>query len=110
MTGNLAQGPNTGSSTATVSGTMAAAGSNRFCSYLSTATINGLISGTSVVLNLYGPDGLQIAQIGNLGSQNPSSLVLTSSPNGTSLSGTYMFPAISSACAEDQGTFQVTFP
>ena len=110
VTGNLAQGPNTGSSTAPLTGTIATPDSNHFCSYLSTATINGLISGTTVMLRLYGPDGSQIAQIGNLGSQNPSSLVLTATPNGTSLSGTYIFPAISSSCSQDSGTFQVTFP
>jgi hypothetical protein len=110
VTGSLNQGPNTGSSTAALSGTIAAGGAARFCSYLSTATITGLISGTTVSLNLYGPDGSQIAQIGEIGNPVAPPTTATVTPDGTSLSGTYLFPAISESCAEDQGTFELTFP
>jgi hypothetical protein len=110
VTGTLNQGPNTGSSTANLSGTIAAGGAAHFCSYLSTATITGLISGTTVSLNLYGPDGSQIAQIGEIGNPIAPSTIATVTPDGTSLSGTYLFPAISKSCAEDQGTFELTFP
>lgn len=106
VTGNLDQGANTGSSTATLTGAITATTGASLCSYLSSATITGLISGNAVVLDLYGPDGAQIAQFGNFGS-NPAVKV---TPEGTSISGTYVFPSISSSCPGDQGTFQLTFP
>jgi hypothetical protein len=111
VTGTLAQGPNTGSSTATLTGTIAASGAARFCSYLSTATITGIISGTAVSLNLFGPDGSLISQIGQIGQiGNPAASQATVTTDGTSLIGSYLFPTISTNCPEDQGTFQITFP
>lgn len=106
VTGNLDQGPNTGTSTATLTGAITASTSTNFCSYLSSATITGLISGNALLLDLYGPNGAQIAQFGNLG-MNPTVKV---TPEGTSISGTYVFPSISSSCQGDQGAFQLTFP
>lgn len=105
VTGTLDQGPNTGNSTATLSGTITATGLPHFCSYLTAADIRGLVSGTTVTLNLYGPDGSQIAQIGQIGT---SGAIVT--PDGKALRGSYSFPAISSSCTGDQGTFQLTFP
>jgi len=112
VVGTLTQGPNTGGSTANLTGNISVVGSPHFCSYLSTATITGLISGTSVSLNLFGPDGsliTQIGQIGQIGNPQVTSEV-TISENGAALSGPYTFPAISTGCNGDQGTFQVTFP
>lgn len=106
VTGNLDQGPNTGSSTATLTGAITASTSTNFCSYLSSASITGLISGNALLLDFYGPNGAQIAQLGNLGS-NPTVKVI---PEGTSISGTYVFPSVSSSCQGDQGAFQLTFP
>ena len=98
VTGTLTQGPNTGASTATLSGTMTATSTgSQFCSYLSTATINGVVSGETATLNLYGPNGELITAI-------PASV----SPDGSSLSGTYGFLGISSNCTGDGGTVTLT--
>jgi hypothetical protein len=127
VSGTLAQGPNTGASTATLSGNLAVTGPGSFCSYLSTATISGLISGTTVALNLYGPDGAEITQIGQVGQINNPSVVpspgvcgantpknsnpcLLVAQDATSLSGNYAFPFISSSCTGDVGTIQLTLP
>jgi hypothetical protein len=106
VTGTMNQGPNTGGDTATLSGSIVASGSPNFCSYLSSGTITGLISGTTMLINLYGPNGLQITQLGEIGSNS----TVTITPDATSITGTYTFPSISSSCIGDQGTFQLTFP
>jgi hypothetical protein len=112
VVGTLTQGPNTGGSTANLTGSISVVGTPHFCSYLSTATVTGLISGTSVSLNLFGPDGSLIAQIGQIGQiGNPQvTTEVTVTADATALSGPYTFPAISASCIGDQGTFQVTFP
>jgi len=112
VVGTLTQGPNTGSSTATLTGSISVVGTPHFCNYLSTATITGLISGTSVMLNLFGPNGSLITQIGQIGQiGNPQvTNQLTVTADATALSGPYVLPAISTSCSEDQGMFQVTFP
>lgn len=75
MTGNVTQGPNTGISNATLSGTVNVPG---YC--IGTATISGAISGTSVIINLLSSNGTQIGQI-----------AATTSLDGTLLNGTYNF-------------------
>jgi hypothetical protein len=112
VVGTLTQGPNTGGSTANLTGSISVVGTPHFCSYLSTATITGLISGTSVSLNLFGPDGSLVAQIGQIGQiGNPEvTSEVTVTADATALSGPYTFPAISTSCDGDQGTLQVTFP
>jgi len=60
FTGSIAQGSNTGSSTATLSGSMTS--SNAPCG-LSAATISGLVSGTSVLINPFASDGTALGQI-----------------------------------------------
>jgi hypothetical protein len=105
VTGTLTQGPNTGSSNASLNGTITASGGTAFCSYLSTATITGFISGTSVSLNLFGPDGSLIAQAGG-----SSGLPATVSINGGSLTGELTFAQISNSCPSETGPLQVTFP
>jgi hypothetical protein len=112
VVGTLSQGPNMGSGSAALTGSISVVGTPHFCNYLSTATITGLISGTSVSLNLFGPDGsliTQIGQIGQIGNPQVTDQV-TVTADATALSGPYIFPAISTTCAQDQGTFQVTFP
>jgi hypothetical protein len=112
VTGTLTQGPNTGASSATLTGSISVVGSPHFCDYLSTATITGLISGTSVSLSLYGPNGsliTQIGQIGQIGNPQVANQVMVTA-DATALSGPYTFPAISSTCSQDQGMFQITFP
>jgi hypothetical protein len=99
INGTLSQGPNTGDSTAALSGTVTATSpGSTFCAYLTTATITGLISGETVTLNLYGPDGSWISQV-------PASIT----PDGLSLSGTYLFQQISNSCTGDAGTLKLTF-
>jgi hypothetical protein len=99
VSGSLTQGPNSGSSTATLSGTMTATNSNAaFCPYLTTATITGTVSGESASLNVFGPNGFLITQI-------PATL----SADASSLTGTYLFESLSTACNGDQGTVQLKF-
>jgi len=106
VTGTMSQGPNTGGDTATLSGNIVASGTPNFCPYLSSATISGLISGTSMLMNLYGPDGMQITQLGAIGGNS----AVTITPDATSVTGTYTFPSISSSCGGDEGDFQLSFP
>ncbi len=112
VVGALTQGPNTGASTATLTGSISVAGAPHFCSYLSTATITGLISGTSISLSLFGPNGSLITQLGQIGQiSNPQVATQTTvNANATAISGPYTFPAISTSCTQDQGVFQITFP
>jgi len=108
VTGTLTQGPNIGASNVTLSGTMNATGGPSFCSYLSTATVTGLISGTSAILSFYGPDGSQVGQI-----PSPGFGPATVAADGTSLTGSYAFSAISSSCSGltgGQGDVTLTFP
>jgi hypothetical protein len=97
--GNLSQGPNTGASNATLTGDITATDPQHFCSYLTSATISGVISGTAVSLNLFNPSGFQITQ-----------LDVTATPDATALTGNYAFQGISNTCFGDQGTLQLTFP
>jgi hypothetical protein len=99
VTGMLVQGPNTGASNATVTGTIAAEPPPQFCDYLTTGTISGVVSGTSVMLNVFGPTGVQITQVN-----------ATITPDATTLTGEYLFAKISNNCLGDQGTLQITFP
>jgi hypothetical protein len=61
VTGVLNQGPNTGANDATVTGTL------NFQGYpcLDTASVNGQISGSSVILQLIAANGLNVGQIGS---------------------------------------------
>lgn len=104
--GTLNQGPNTGSSTSTLSGTLATTSGAAFCSYVLPGTITGLISGTSVQLNLIGENGLQYAQLGSLGHNG-----VNVTPDGSSLTGAYLLSATSNSCpSPDSGTFTLSFP
>lgn len=73
LTGQIAQGPNTGSSDATLSGNLT---TNHTC--FSSASISGLIGGTAVVFNLTSAEGEALGTItGNV------------TTDGTSITGTY---------------------
>lgn len=104
VTGTLTQGPNAGSSNASLNGSITASGGTPFCAYLTTATITGLISGTGVSLNLFGPDGSQIGTIGS------GEALASVTANGASLSGNASLSQISKSCPEQSGSFQITFP
>jgi len=106
VTGTLAQGPNTGSSNAMLNGSITSTGAPHFCPYLTSATLTGLISGTSVKLSLVDSTGAQIAQF------TPASIT----PDGTSLTcqagatSCYVFQPLSNACPGETGTVQLSFP
>ena len=78
--GNLSQGPNTGASGATVTGTFNFQSSTYPC--LSTAAVTGQISGSSVVLQIFTTNGLDAGQIGGLG--NGAGVIYTVSYDNTS--------------------------
>lgn len=101
VTGTLTQGPNIGSSNATLSGSMTTTSVPPFCSYVPTASITGVISGTAVILNFFGPDGSQLNTI-------PINATITT--NGGSLTADYAFQSMSKACPGDTGTLQLSFP
>jgi hypothetical protein len=80
ITGTLTQGANLGASNATVTGTLS------FQGYpcLDVASVNGTISGTSVILQIFAFNGLNVGQIGApAGFSNPSPVVFGSSAGGT---------------------------
>jgi hypothetical protein len=70
----VSQAPNTGVSSVNLTGSLSVSG---YC--FASATINGVVSGTSVVMNLIAADG--ITQIGRV--------QVSSSFDGTMLTGTY---------------------
>jgi hypothetical protein len=72
VTGQVSQGPNTGISNAALTGTLNVPG---YC--FATANITGVVSGTSVVMNLVDPNGSELGEV-----------IATSSPDGTSMTGT----------------------
>jgi hypothetical protein len=88
FSGNITQGPNTGQSTATLSGTMTSSDSPCFTS----ATIGGVVSGTSVVWNWVSSDGSELGKYSG-----------TMTTDATSIAGTYRFsnasdPTVLGAC------------
>jgi len=108
VTGSLTQGPNTGSSNATLTGTLTATGIPHFCPYLTSATISGFISGTSVTLNLFDTTGSQVAQVAPATvTTNGASLTCSAAASGNVC---YSFPPISSSCPGEQGAIQLSFP
>ena len=110
VTGIVAQGLNTGASSATLSGTLSAASYVAPCAYLTNATITGTISGTTVVWNLYAPNGTPLGRIPLPNSIPGVPPTATISLDGSSLTGSYQFQSISSTCGGDQGSVQLTFP
>jgi len=95
VTGSLTQGENIGASNATVTGTL------NFQGYpcLTTASVNGQISGSSVILSIIAPNGLSVGQIGApVGFANPSPVNLVSSATGTVLQGANGYGVTTGAC------------
>jgi hypothetical protein len=88
VTGSLLQGQNIGGSSATVTGTL------NFSGYpcASTVSVNGQISGNTVVLQLIAPNGANVGQIGvpaseaSSSSQDAQPVTLNSTANGYVLS------------------------
>jgi hypothetical protein len=79
VSGKMTQGANTGGSTATLTGTINAAGYPCF----STATLTGTISGQNVILSVFGYDGVEIGSIGTPG----TAATVVVGPDGVSLIG-----------------------
>jgi hypothetical protein len=96
VTGMLTQGDNIGASNATVTGTL------NFEGYpcLSGASVNGQISGSSVVLQIISNNGLNVGQIGAPAgaNQTPSSVTVLSSAAGEVLQGANGYGVIGSSC------------
>lgn len=101
VTGSLAQGPNIGASNASLSGNMVTSGTPPFCSYITSATIVGVISGNTVNMSIFGFNGSLV---------NTAPIVGTLTNNGTLLTANYGFSGISKTCSGDVGTFQLNFP
>jgi hypothetical protein len=97
VSGSLAQGPNTGASSASVTGTL------NFEGYpcLVMASVNGTISGSSVILQIIAPNGLNAGQIGgspSLSSQEGLVTVQSSAAGGNMLQGSGGYGVSTSSC------------
>jgi hypothetical protein len=106
VAGTFTQGPNTGASYATLSATLSTTSVPPFCSYVATASITGVISGTTATLFFFDANGTQM---------NTFPLVATVALDGTSLTVDYFFLPISSSCQTgngqgDTGTLKLSFP
>ena len=101
VTGSLTQGPNIGASNATITGTL------NFVGYpcMMTASLNGQISGSSVILQIIGTDGLNDGQIGApIGSSTPfpapASFASVAGANGYILHGVNAYGINTSSCKQ----------
>jgi hypothetical protein len=95
VSGTLSQGQNIGASNATVTGTLT------FQGYpcLAAASVNGQISGNSVILHIFAPNGLDVGQIGApAGFSNPSPVTFVNSAAGAVLEGTNGYGVSTSSC------------
>jgi hypothetical protein len=92
--GTLTQGPNTGLSYATLSGTMTS--TNAPC--INKFSIAGQVSGTSTIFNFLASDG-----------SSQGSYRGTATTDGTTLTGTYDFLAQSDGCYGDAGSVTIAF-
>jgi len=93
FTGTITQGTNTGGSTATLSGTMTSTNSPCF----TTASIEGVVSGTSVVFNLFNAQGIGLGKYSG-----------TMTTDATSVTGPYRFsnpsdPSVLAGCGGGDG-------
>jgi hypothetical protein len=88
LSGQISQGPNVGSSSATLSGSLSIA---NYC--ISAVNVTGTISGTAVAFNLVNSDGTQAGQIS-----------ATTSLDGTTVAGTYNI-----TCGQSVDAGTVTF-
>ncbi|MGC1373553.1 MAG: choice-of-anchor D domain-containing protein, partial [Candidatus Sulfotelmatobacter sp.] len=96
VTGTFTQGQNIGASNATITGSLA------FQGYpcLSSASVNGQISGSSVILQIIGSNGLSDGQIGNYAGTTSTLLPVTvlSSSAGVVLQGNDGYGISTSSC------------
>ncbi|MGB8114877.1 MAG: hypothetical protein WCF22_13940, partial [Candidatus Sulfotelmatobacter sp.] len=96
VTGTFTQGENIGASNATITGTVS------FQGYpcLSSASVNGQVSGSSVILQIIGSNGLNDGQIGNYASSTSvlSPVSVLSSAAGVVLQGKNGYGVSTSSC------------
>ena len=95
ISGNIVQGPNIGASSATIIGALF------FESYpcLASASVTGQISGNSVILQIFAPNGLDVGQIGApAGLSNPSPVTFSSSAGGAILQGSNGYAVSTKSC------------
>ena len=95
VTGSFVQGPNIGASNATVTGTLI------FPDYpcLASASVNGQISGNSLVLQVIAPNGLNVGRIGApAGDSNPSPVTIANTTNGIVIQGTNGYGVSTKTC------------
>lgn len=96
VTGTFTQGENIGASNATITGTVS------FQGYpcLSSASVNGQVSGSSVILQIIGSNGLNDGQIGNYSSSTSalSPVSVLSSAAGVVLQGKNGYGVSTSSC------------
>ncbi len=96
VTGTFTQGQNIGASSATLTGTLT------FTNYpcMSGASVNGQISGSSVILQIIGSNGLSAGQIGAYAGTTslPSPVSVLSSAAGLTLQGTNGYGVSTSSC------------
>lgn len=95
VSGALTQGPNTGASSATVTGTLT------FQGYpcLDTASVNGEISGTSLILQIIASNGLNVGQIGApVGASILAPVTFASSGGGAILHGANGYGITTKTC------------
>lgn len=96
VTGSFTQGQNIGASNATVTGTLT------FQGYpcLSSASVNGQVSGSSVILQIIGSNGLSAGQIGAYAgtTSTPLPVSVLSSSAGLVLQGTNGYGVSTSSC------------
>lgn len=107
VTGTLSQGPNTGASSATVTGTL------NFQNYpcVETASVTGQISGNSVILRLIGLDGSNIGAIGGSATSGTQAS-FTSTNHGYVIKGTgqFAYEVSTKQCSTgDQGNICLAF-
>jgi hypothetical protein len=86
VSGTFTQGPNIGAASATVTGTLLFQDpvtllNNYPC--LTTASVNGTISGNTILLKIFSTSGTPVGQIGQTpGSPNPTAVTFDSTPGG----------------------------
>jgi hypothetical protein len=97
VSGALMQGGNVGASSATVTGTLS------FQGYpcLTSASVNGQVSGNSVILQIIATNGSNVGQIGaplGLSNPSPSPVAIVASSAGVVLQGANGYGVSTSAC------------
>lgn len=96
VTGTLTQGENIGASNATVTGTLS------FLNYpcMNSALVNGQVSGSSVILQIIGTNGLSAGQIGAPAGtlSNPQPVAVLSSSSGPVVEGSNGYGVSTNSC------------